>query len=140
MRILSIVFACAIFSLGAWAQSASAADSGTIVPGSIASSNLLAGNSAVSPAGGALAPAPAADDAPAPPADNPAAPAGGASPIAGGSPVAAPSAPLTGTFLERLFKAYTNDWSSPASESGPVPHRGYEAPESDPPFPFTMWP
>ncbi len=140
MRILSIVFACAIFGFGAWAQSVSAADSGTIIPGSIASSNLLAGNSAVSAAGGASAPAPAADNAPAPPADNPAAPAGGASPIAGGSPVAAPSAPLTGTFLERLFKAYTNDWSSPASESGPVAHRGYEAPESDPPFPFTMWP
>jgi Putative beta-barrel porin-2, OmpL-like. bbp2 len=138
MTTLPIVIACVSLSLGAAGQAV--AD----VEALASRSDLVAGNSVTTAGGnaavtGANAPAPAAGDSAAPPADNPAA-GGGASPIAPGAPVANPSAPLTGTFLERLFQAYRNDWNSPASDSGPVAHRGYPAPESDPPFPFTMWP
>ncbi len=49
--------------------------------------------------------------------------------------------PLTGSFFGRLYKAYANDWTTTSTNSGPAPaFRGYPAPESDPPFPFTMWP
>ena len=67
--------------------------------------------------------------------------------FAGGNPVAPGGTPVTGgtftgNFLSRLIKAYSTDWNTPASaDTGPAPpFRGYSAPESDPPFPFTMWP
>ena len=41
----------------------------------------------------------------------------------------------------RLYKAYSNDWTTTSPDSGPAPaFRGYPAPVSDPPFPFTVWP
>ncbi len=49
---------------------------------------------------------------------------------------------LTGNFFSRLFKAYYNDWNpSPGNASEPEPaYRGYPAPVSGPPFPFSVWP
>jgi hypothetical protein len=45
-----------------------------------------------------------------------------------------------GGFWKRLARAYTDDWHD-TTPSGPTPkYRGYEAPESNPPFPFTVWP
>lgn len=43
-------------------------------------------------------------------------------------------------FWNRLAKAYADDWHD-RTVSGPDPgFRGYPAPESDPPYPFTVWP
>lgn len=47
---------------------------------------------------------------------------------------------LTGNFFERLGKAYLTDWKGTA-EPGPEPkYRGYPAPVTNPPFPFSVWP
>jgi len=44
-------------------------------------------------------------------------------------------------FFKRLVKAYADDWKGGPTDSGPEPkYRGYPAPFSDPPFPFTVWP
>jgi hypothetical protein len=88
-------------------------------------------------------PAPAAPDAILPVPDPSALASPPASPVSGPAPVAtAPSPqPLTGSFLARFYKAYANDWTTTSTDSGPAPaFRGYPAPESDPPFPFTVWP
>ena len=43
-------------------------------------------------------------------------------------------------FWNRLAKAYADDWHD-RTPAGPDPgFRGYPAPESDPPYPFTIWP
>jgi hypothetical protein len=43
-------------------------------------------------------------------------------------------------FWSRLAKAYADDWHN-RTPGGPDPgFRGYPAPESDPPYPFTVWP
>ena len=43
-------------------------------------------------------------------------------------------------FWNRLAKAYADDWHD-RTPGGPDPgFRGYPAPESDPPYPFTVWP
>ncbi len=43
-------------------------------------------------------------------------------------------------FMRRFIKAYADDWKG-SSDSGPAPKlRGYAAPVTDPPFPFTVWP
>ncbi len=43
-------------------------------------------------------------------------------------------------FWSRLVKAYVDDWHD-RTPGGPDPgFRGYPAPESDPPYPFTVWP
>src|ERR1700689_838967 len=69
-------------------------------------------------------------------ADNAPTPAGGAgNALTPSNNITAPTAPLTGSFFSRMVQAYKNDWTSPASDSEPVGHRGFEAPESDPPFP-----
>ena len=48
---------------------------------------------------------------------------------------------LSGNFVRRLFKAYYSDWSSTGASSEPQPaYRGYPAPVSGPPFPFSVWP
>ena len=117
------------------AQPVSEADAATT--GSNGGSDVVAETTAAPPPNDAPA-APAADNSPAPPPDNPA--GGGAAPVAPAAPVTTPEAPLTGSFLARMFQAYRNDWKSPATDSGPVAHRGFDAPESDPPYPFTMWP
>lgn len=51
----------------------------------------------------------------------------------------APGKP-TGNFFHRFFRAYTDDWKA-SSAAGPEPkYRGYPAPVSAPPFPFSIWP
>lgn len=71
---------------------------------------------------------------------------------AGGSDASAPqassgSAPApsfgeaqTGGFFRRLAKAYTDDWKGQPASGPDPPHRGFPAPESNPPYPFTDWP
>jgi hypothetical protein len=45
-----------------------------------------------------------------------------------------------GGFWKRLAQAYWDDWHDKGA-GGPDPkYRGYPAPESNPPFPFTVWP
>ncbi|HLH20823.1 MAG TPA: TonB-dependent receptor [Bryobacteraceae bacterium] len=44
-------------------------------------------------------------------------------------------------FVRRFFQAYADDWKASASASGPAPpFRGFPAPVTSPPFPFTVWP
>ena len=46
----------------------------------------------------------------------------------------------SGSFFNRLAKAYADDWKL-SSASGPEPkYRGYPASVSAPPFPFSIWP
>jgi hypothetical protein len=48
--------------------------------------------------------------------------------------------PAPQNFWNRLAKAYVDDWHD-RTAGGPDPgFRGYPAPESDPPYPFTVWP
>ncbi|HUA83531.1 MAG TPA: hypothetical protein VMB85_06690, partial [Bryobacteraceae bacterium] len=56
-----------------------------------------------------------------------------------GDSAAANVAP-SGNFFERFFKAYYDDWTSPASNEPQPPYRGDPAPVSGPPFPFSAWP
>ena len=53
-----------------------------------------------------------------------------------------PSKPRS--FFERLGKAYWDDWhpgpAAPADSNTAPDHRGYAAPVSNPPYPFTVWP
>ena len=54
------------------------------------------------------------------------------------------STPVTnvapGGFWKRFAQAYWDDWHDKGA-GGPEPkYRGYPAPESNPPFPFTVWP
>ena len=45
-----------------------------------------------------------------------------------------------GSFFHRLTRAYADDWKA-SSAAGPEPkYRGYPAPVSAPPFPFSIWP
>jgi len=51
--------------------------------------------------------------------------------------VAVPNPPQN--FIRRFVKAYLDDWKG--SPDGPAPkYRGFPAPVSNPPFPFTVWP
>jgi len=57
----------------------------------------------------------------------------------GASIVAPARAP--GGFFKRFAQAYLDDWHPKAGENGPEPkYRGYPAPVSNPPYPFTVWP
>jgi hypothetical protein len=49
---------------------------------------------------------------------------------------------VSSSFTKRFLKAYWDDWHpSPTAASSPAPaFRGYPAPESTPPYPFTVWP
>lgn len=50
------------------------------------------------------------------------------------------SSAAQGGFFKRLARAYVDDWHG-TTDSGPdPPYRGYPAPESNPPYPFTVWP
>jgi Putative beta-barrel porin-2, OmpL-like. bbp2/Carboxypeptidase regulatory-like domain len=52
----------------------------------------------------------------------------------------APTNAVPHGFWNRLAKAYADDWHD-RTVGGPDPgFRGYPAPESDPPYPFTVWP
>src|ERR1700722_11144481 len=42
-------------------------------------------------------------------------------------------------FFSRLAKAYYDDWH-PGPDGDPAKHRGYDPPESNPPYPFAVWP
>jgi hypothetical protein len=48
--------------------------------------------------------------------------------------------PAQGGFLKRFFKAYADDWKGTASGGETAAFRGYPAPVSSPPFPFSVWP
>jgi len=57
-------------------------------------------------------------------------------------PGVAPPAGSNGGFFHRWAKAYWDDWHPSASAGAdPEPvYRGYPAPESNPPYPFSVWP
>ncbi len=45
------------------------------------------------------------------------------------------------SFMRRFIRAYKDDWKPSSGSSGPAPKfRGYSAPVTNPPFPFTVWP
>ncbi|HMD43468.1 MAG TPA: outer membrane beta-barrel protein [Candidatus Acidoferrum sp.] len=46
----------------------------------------------------------------------------------------------SGGFFSRFGKAYWKDWTGTASVEADQPRRGYPAPISSPPFPFSDWP
>jgi hypothetical protein len=50
------------------------------------------------------------------------------------------SATDSGGFLARFGKAYWDDWTVTAADSPELPRRGFPAPVSSPPFPFSDWP
>ena len=53
----------------------------------------------------------------------------------------AASVPVQRGFFRRWAQAYLDDWHPSAAASTPAPaYRGYPAPESSPPYPFTVWP
>jgi hypothetical protein len=57
-----------------------------------------------------------------------------------GAPEVKNAVPPAG-FFARLAKAYRDDWNPPPSANSPTPaFRGYAAPVSNPPWPFTVWP
>jgi hypothetical protein len=44
-------------------------------------------------------------------------------------------------FMRRFIRAYKDDWKPSSGSSGPAPKfRGFPAPVTNPPFPFTVWP
>jgi len=53
------------------------------------------------------------------------------------SPYAAGS---SGRFFHRLAKAYADDWKGSSTSGSEPKYRGYPAPVSAPPFPFSIWP
>jgi hypothetical protein len=57
-------------------------------------------------------------------------------------PNASSSDYVNGGFFRRFAKAYYDDWHPPAAAaSAPAPsYRGYPPPESNPPYPFAVWP
>jgi len=57
------------------------------------------------------------------------------------APVGAPITNVApGGFWKRFARAYADDWHDRAASGPEPPFRGYPAPESNPPFPFTVWP
>ncbi len=56
------------------------------------------------------------------------------------APAATSQTGNSGNFFKRLGKAYWDDWHPPANSGPDAPYRGYPAPISNPPFPFTVWP
>jgi hypothetical protein len=45
-----------------------------------------------------------------------------------------------GSFLHRLARAYADDWKASSATGSEPKYRGYPAPVSAPPFPFSIWP
>jgi hypothetical protein len=45
-----------------------------------------------------------------------------------------------GNFFRRLGNAYLQDWKGTAPSGPEPPHRGFPAPETNPPYPFSDWP
>jgi hypothetical protein len=55
-------------------------------------------------------------------------------------PATAPATPPAG-FMRRFIRAYKDDWKPSSGSSSPAPKfRGFPAPVTNPPFPFTVWP
>jgi Putative beta-barrel porin-2, OmpL-like. bbp2/Carboxypeptidase regulatory-like domain len=57
-----------------------------------------------------------------------------------GGAAATPAAPAPRGFVRRFFKAYADDWKGSAGNAAAPKFRGYSAPVSAPPFPFSVWP
>src|SRR3974377_2038412 len=57
-----------------------------------------------------------------------------------GPPVQGATINDRGTFFARLAKAYKDDWTGAAPETPEPARRGFAAPESSPPYPFSDWP
>jgi hypothetical protein len=55
------------------------------------------------------------------------------------APAAVSPAPAGG-FFKRFFRAYADDWKGSAGSDPEPKYRGYPAPVSNPPFPFSVWP
>lgn len=90
------------------------------------------------PAGATSAPQPDTNPDPSP---APAAATGAADAPAAAAPVAVtPEAGPQLGFFRRFFKAYADDWSGTAGSSEEPKYRGFPAPVTNPPFPFTVWP
>lgn len=53
------------------------------------------------------------------------------------SPSVKQETPDNGGFFDRLFRAYADDWFGRTPESPEAPRRGYSAPLTSPPFPFS---
>ena len=71
--------------------------------------------------------------------------AGSASPFPGAEPFLDPvihpaATPANPGFWGRFVKAYYDDWHPTPGASEPAKYRGYPPPESNPPYPFTVWP
>jgi hypothetical protein len=49
-------------------------------------------------------------------------------------------APPQGGFFKRLAKAYADDWKGTTPGGPEPPHRGFPAPVTDAPYPFSDWP
>lgn len=49
-------------------------------------------------------------------------------------------APQNSSFFSRLGQAYANDWKDVTGDTPEPPRRGFPAPVSSPPFPFSDWP
>jgi hypothetical protein len=45
-----------------------------------------------------------------------------------------------GSFFHRLTRAYADDWKASSAAGAEPKYRGYPAPVSAPPFPFSIWP
>ena len=65
--------------------------------------------------------------------------------LPGGKPVPDPvagaaAAAINRGFWGRFIKAYADDWHPPAGGTEEAKYRGYPPPESNPPYPFTVWP
>jgi hypothetical protein len=58
----------------------------------------------------------------------------------GSSSVKASTNPSQRSLLERLAKAYGDDWFATTAPLVDSPRRGFAAPESSPPYPFSDWP
>ena len=60
-------------------------------------------------------------------------------PIVDSKTAVAPS-PAPKGFWNRFIQAYADDWHPTPGPDAATPHRGYPAPISNPPYPFTVWP
>ncbi len=57
-----------------------------------------------------------------------------------GTPTSAANKAVQDSFFRRFAKAYADDWHNRTPSGPDAPYRGDPAPESNPPYPFTMWP
>lgn len=57
-----------------------------------------------------------------------------------GTPTSAANKAVQDSFFRRFAKAYADDWHNRTPNGPDAPYRGDPAPESNPPYPFTMWP